>query len=393
MGKTILILGGGWGGLSVAHRLRGYLGQEHRIVIIEKSDKFSLGPSNLWVMTGDRKYPEDVERSMLKLLRKDIECLHGEVTGIETETKKVHTSVGTLTGDYLVIALGSELYPESLPGFVENAYNLYDLSSVVRLHESLQQFTGGKIIVFCSSTPFRCPPAPYEAALLIESLFRNRGLKDKTEVHIYTPEKQPMPVGGPKIGAMLRRMIENRGIKYHPEHKIIRIDGTLRKIFFQDGIDAKYDLLIGVPPHHAPRIVVEAGLTDSTGYIPTHPQTMRILDDVETLETKLPGIYVLGDIAAITLLNSMLLPKAGVFAEEQASVIAGNIAALIRGEESSKVFDGKGICYIETGDGMASTGSGEFYAYPEPRILIESPSKEGHKAKEELEKLLTTWFA
>lgn len=393
MGKTILILGGGWGGLAVAHRLRGEIGQEHRIIVIEKNDNFSLGASYLWVMTGDRKYPGDVERSMSKLLRKDIEWMQAEVTSIETETKTVHTSKGTISGDYLVIALGSELYPAGVPGFSENAYNFYDLSGAVRLNEKLQQFAGGKIIIFVSSTPFRCPPAPYEAALLIESLFRNRGLKDKTEVHIYTPEKQPMPVAGTKIGEMLRQMIETRGIKYHPEHKVIRIDGTLRKIFFHEGIDAEYDLLIGVPPHRVPRVVVEAGLTDSTGYIPTHPQTMRILADVESLETKLPGVYVLGDVAAVTLLNSMKLPKAGVFAEEQASIVAGDIAASIRGEESNKVFDGKGICYIETGDGMASTGSGEFYAYPEPRILIEPPSKEGHRAKEELEKPLTTWFA
>jgi sulfide:quinone oxidoreductase len=88
----------------------------------------------------------------------------------------------------------------------------------------------------------------------------------------------------------------------------------------------------------------------------------------------------------------MPMPKAGIFAEEQASIVADNIAADIRGEEQKAVFDGKGVCYIEVGDGMAATGSGRFYAYPEPQITIDAPSAEGHKAKEELEKVLGTWF-
>ena len=201
-----------------------------------------------------------------------------------------------------------------------------------------------------------------------------------------------MPVAGPEIGNMLRNMIEGRNIKYYPEHKVERIDGASRKILFQGGKEAGYDLLIGVPLHRAPRVVVEAGLTNSTGYIPTHPQTMRVIANAEELETRLPGVYVLGDITTILLLNLKLLPKAGVFAEEQASTVANNIAAEIRGEEPNMVFDGKGICYIETGDGMAAAGSGEFYAYPAPRISIDLPSAEGHRAKEEFEKLLRTWF-
>src|SRR3989339_1731764 len=112
MGKAVLVLGGGWGGLAVAYRLRGWLGPEHRIVVIEKNTKFSLGPVNLWVMTGERKYPDDVERPLSALARKDIEWLHAEVISIDPENKKVGTSAGIISGDYLVIALGSESYPE-----------------------------------------------------------------------------------------------------------------------------------------------------------------------------------------------------------------------------------------------------------------------------------------
>jgi sulfide:quinone oxidoreductase len=240
--------------------------------------------------------------------------------------------------------------------------------------------------------PFRCPLAPCEAALSLEALFRDRGLKDRTEIHLYTPEGQPMPAGGPKIGAQLRQMLEERGITYHPKHKVLRIDGNSQKILFEDGSSAEYDLLIGVPPHRAPRVVVDAGLTDPSGYIPTHPQTLNILADVETLETKLPGIYAMGDITSITLLNMMKLAKAGVFAEEQASIVAANIAASIHGVKADHAYNGKAICYLETGDDMAAVIPGEYYAYPEPRVSIEAPSGEGHRAKEEFEKPLTTWF-
>ncbi|MFA4844626.1 MAG: FAD/NAD(P)-binding oxidoreductase [Candidatus Margulisiibacteriota bacterium] len=392
MGKTILVLGGGWGGLAVAFRLRGQLGPEHRVVVIEKNDKFSLGPVNLWVMTGDRKYPDDVERPLSALARQDIEWLQAEVTRIDPENKTVHTSAGTLTGDYLVIALGAESYPEGVPGFAPHAHNLFDAAGAARLHDALQQFNGGKIVIFVSNTPFRCPPAPYEAALLIESMMRQRGLGEKTEIHLYTPESQPMPVAGPEIGAMLRQMVEGRGIKYHPNEKVMRIDGASKKIVFEGDKESNYDLLIGVPPHRAPRVIVEAGLTDSSGYIPTHPQNLRVLADVEELETRLPGVFVIGDSASIMLLNLKPLPKAGVFAEEQAAAVASNIASDIRGEAPRAVFDGKGVCYIEAGDGMAAEGSGNFYAYPVPRISINPPSVAGHKAKEEFEKLLKTWF-
>lgn len=149
--------------------------------------------------------------------------------------------------------------------------------------------------------------------------------------------------------------------------------------------ESNYDLLIGVPPHRAPQVIVD--------YIPTHPQNLRVLANVEELETRLPGVFVIGDSASIMLFNLKPLPKAGVFAEEQAAAVANNIVSEIRGEEPRAIFDGKGVCYIEAGDGMAAEGSGLFYSYPAPRISINPPSVEGHKAKEEFEKLLTTWFA
>ena len=156
--------------------------------------------------------------------------------------------------------------------------------------------------------------------------------------------------------------------------------------------EAPYDLLIGVPPHRAPSIVTDAGLTDATGYVPVHPQTMEILSDPDSLETRLPNVFALGDVASIRLLNGMLLPKAGVFAEGQAQVVAAAVAAGIEGGPPAPAFDGHGFCYVEVGDDQAAYGSGDFYAYPGPRVRLEEPTAEARLAKEEYEQLLEAWF-
>jgi sulfide:quinone oxidoreductase len=186
-------------------------------------------------------------------------------------------------------------------------------------------------------------------------------------------------------------MLAERRIDFHPQHTVSRVDGESRTVHFDQDV-VPFDLLIAVPPHRAPRVVTEAGLTDATGYVPVHPQTLELLADAETLETRYPGTVAIGDIAAIRLMNAMLLPKAGVFVEAQARVVAENIAAQIAGREPRARFDGRGFCYLEVGDGMAAYAAGDFYAYPAPRIVMEQPSVEHKRAKEEFERVLDTWF-
>jgi len=390
-GKTVLILGGGWGGIAAAHTLRGLLPPEHRVVVIERRDTFSLCMSNLWIMTGDRKNPAEIERPMSRLAREGIEWVRGEVRRIEPESKVVHTDSQTLEGDYLLIALGAESVPREVPGLVEAAHNLYARPGVVALRQAIEEFGGGKVAVLISRTPFRCPAAPYEAAFLLDSAFRKRGIRERVEMAIYTPERQPMPVAGPSMGEALRQMLAERNINYFPEHTLSSIDPTSRRILF-DGREAPYDLLVGVPPHRAPRVVAEAALIDSTGYIPVHPQTLQVLSDPETLQTRYPGVFAIGDITSIRLLNGMLLPKAGAFAEEEGRVAARNIAAEIVNGQERVNYDGRGFCYVEVGEGMAAYASGNFYAYPGPRLYLESPSTRYRQEKEEMERVLDTWF-
>lgn len=388
-GTTTLILGGGWGGLTAAHHLRGLLTSEHRVVVIERSSKFSLGVSNLKLMTGERQSVQGIQRDMAKLKRPGIEWLHAEAREIDPDARTVTTDTGTLTGDYLVLAMGAELAPGLTPGFEEAALNVYEAEGAAAIHDRLVQLKGGKIAVLVAGTPFRCPAAPYEAAMLLEAWTREHGIRDRVEVDLFTPESIPMAVAGPAVGEALCSFMDDRGISYHFNQSVTRIDAATRTMRF-GADDVSYDLLVGIPQHRAPTPL--AGLLDSSGYVPVHPQTFRLLSDLDTLEVGYPGVYAIGDVAAVRLLNGMLLPKAGVFAEGEAQVVTASIAAEINGEPKTRGYDGHGFCYVDVGDGLAAEGTGDFYAYPGPRVRIQLPTSEGRRAKNEYEDLLDTWF-
>ncbi len=374
-----------------AHHLRGLLPAEHRIIVVERNDTFAMCVSYMWLMTGERRDLGQVRRKMENLKRPGIEWVHAEATRLDPDGRTVDTDAGRLSGDYVVIALGAELTPEAVPGFSEAAHNLYDGEGAAELGRLLDGFEGGRIVVLVAGAPFRCPAAPYEAAMLVEALARKRGIRDRVELSLYTPEPRPMAVAGPAVGEELEGMLSQRGIGYHPQQTVTNIDADSGTLHFDDRA-VPFDILIGVPPHRAPTLVTDAGLIDASGYVPVHPQTLEILADPDNLETQYPNVFAIGDVTAIRLLNSMLLPKAGVFAEAQAQVVAATIAADIQGEPLPALYDGYGSCYVEVGDGLAAYGSGDFYAYPGPRVRLEPPTPEARRAKGEYEQLLDAWF-
>jgi sulfide:quinone oxidoreductase len=376
-GKTIVILGGGFGGLIAAQQLRRLLPPEHRIVVVERQTTFSLCAFNMRFIAGEIKDQKEVERALSGLASKGIEWMQGEVLELDPVVRRVSTSAGTLEGDYLIIALGAEKNGGGVPGFTESAFNLYDASEALLIHKSLQELDAGRAIVLISRSPFSCPAGPYEAAFIMESVLRSKGNRQQVEVAVYTPEVKPMGGAGPETGDALISMLNERDIKFNPQQKVQRIEKEDRKIIFEGG-ETSFDLLVGIPPHAAPKVVREAGLTDETGWIPV---------DIGTLETQYSCVYALGDITSIKQPNptALFLPKAGVFADEQSRVVAANIAAEIRGEDKSKRLDGKGFCYIEVGEGLAAYGSGNFYGYPGPIVYLEPPSEKFHKERKKLE--------
>lgn len=374
--KTILILGGGLGGIRVAGVLRQLCAREHHVVLIERSAVFCLCMANLWLMTGERQRPEESQRELSRLARHGIEWVQAEIEDIDPVAKTVSTSVGTLAADYLVIALGAQRHPEAVPGFVEAALDLYQASGALRIRQALEDFTGGRIVVLVTRTPFSCPSAPYEAAFLVDSVLRRRGVRERCEIAIYTPEDLPMPVAGAEVGKELVRMLQKRGIEFHAEQIVMRVDPAAHNIRFELE-DATFDLLLGVAPHRAPAVLRTARLTDASGWVPV---------DASTLQTRYAGVYAIGDATAIRLPVGMYLPKAGVFADEQGRVVAENLAAEIAGKAGSSRFNGHGFCYIEVGNDMAAYGAGNFYAIPAPTITLEAPSIAYGAQKHELER-------
>jgi sulfide:quinone oxidoreductase len=376
-GKTILILGGGVGGLTAASELRRLLPGEHRIVLVEKNPQHAFAPSFLWLMTGDRQQ-EQITRDVHQLVKPGIDLVLAEAQAIDLANRTVTTSALTLNYDYLIIALGAELAPEAIPGLAESAHTYYTFDGALKLHDALKSSPGGKVAVVVSALPYKCPGAPHEGAMLIADFFRKRGLNQKVEVHLFTPEPQPMPVAGPALGDAVKQMLSNNGVAFHALHKLTRVDADARELYF-DGKDAfQYDMLVAIPPHRGSKVAREAGLTNEAGWIPVN----RL-----TLQTQSEGVYALGDATAISIPGRwkpevpLLLPKAGVFAYDQAKVVAQRIATEIAGGGKSSEFPGIGYCMLEAGESKAGFAFGDFFAEPSPQIELRKIGKTWHLGK------------
>ena len=383
MGKTILILGGGIGGVVTASLLRKRLPREHRVVLVERESQHLFSPSLLWLMVG-RRTPAQISRPIAGLARRGIELVHGEIERIDPKTRSVRVSGREIAADYMVIALGAELAPETIPGLSEAGHNFYTLAGAQSLDAARAQLSQGQLVVLVSGMPFKCPAAPYEGAMLLADDLHRRGVRERVTVDLYTPEPGPMPVAGPQVSAQVRQMVESKGIRYHPEHAVAKVDPVARLVHFANGKQVPFDLLAYVPPHRAPKVVRESGLTGESGWIPANRGT---------LETKFPGVYAIGDVTGIPLAIGKPLPKAGVFAHGEAEVVAHNIVHAITGEGEPRSYLGHGECFVEIGDGRAGFGAGNFFAEPAPQVRLRPPSRWLHLAKVLYEKYwLYRWF-
>ena len=380
MTHTTVVLGGGVGGTVAASELRRQLPAENRVVLIEREGTHRFAASYLWVLVGQRR-PEQVERPMAGLKAPGVEFVQASVQAIHLDDKEVATSQGPYPYDSLIVSLGAEFDAASVPGLADAGETFYTLEGAQRLRDRLATFEGNRIAILVAATPFKCPAAPYEAAFLIDALMRRRG--KQVAIDVYTPEKLPMPVAGPKVGNALVEMLRSRRIGFHPEHKVASVEPDQRLVHFANDATASYDLLAYVP-HRAPAVVREAGLTDASGWVPV---------DAHTLAAKAKDVYVLGDVAAVRLPSGLMLPKAGVFAHGEAQVVARNIASRVKGEQAQARFDGHGACWIETGDGRAAYGKGDFFAQPTPQIALHPPARRWHWGKVGFEKYwMWKWY-
>ncbi len=369
--QTILILGGGVGGITVANSLRAKLASEHRIILVDRKTEHVFSPSLLWVMVGKRR-PSQITRELHRLVRPGVEIVVAMAQDINVDARSVKTSNGDLSFDYLVVALGADLAPEVLPGFRESARTPYDLDGSEEIWKVLQHFSGGRVTVFVHSAPYKCPAAPYEIALLLDDYLRKQGRRNLCELDVYTPEALPMGVAGPEMGQAVVSMLKAKEVSFHPEVKLTRIDSERTELLFDNHESVPSDLLVGVPPHRPPVVVKESALSNDAGWIPV---------DRRSLQTRYQNIYAIGDVTAVSLANGKPLPKAGVFAEGEGQTVARRIADEIEHGGTQENYDGLGFCWIETGGGSAGFASGDFYAEPDPNVSLPRSGRVWHWGK------------
>jgi sulfide:quinone oxidoreductase len=378
-----VILGGGTGGLVAASELRRRAPAAHRLVLVERSAEHTYQPSLLWQMVGERRQ-EQFRRPLSRLERKGIEFRQAEVEELDLDNKVVRTSTGDLGYDTLVVSLGAQLVPETVPGFEQMAYNLYTAEGCAQIHAALENMKAGVIGIVITAMPFKCPAAPYEAAFLAESFVRRKGVRRDVEIHLFTPEHAPMPVAPAAIGDSIADMLAARGIQYHPLFTFKELRPETSELVASDGHSQKVDLLIAIPPHQAPDVVRSSPLLGVSGFVHA---------DARTLQTEHAEVYAIGDVATVRLPNDKSLPKAGVFAHSEAKVVAEQIADKLEGRVSDAAFDGKGYCWLELGDGRAGFAGGDFYSEPEPRLQLRRPGRPLHWGKVAFEKWwLHHWF-
>lgn len=382
-GRTVIVLGGGVGGVVAASDLRRLLPGEDRVILVERTGRHVFWPSLLWLMTGTRK-EQDVSRDLGALRVQGIDVQVGEVTEIDPARRTVRVGTETLACDALVISLGAELVPERIPGLAEAGHNFYSVEGAASLQSALQGLRAGRVVVLVAGVPFKCPAAPYEAAMLIDHYLRKRRVRDKVDVALYAAEPAPMGVAGPEVSQGVQALVAERGIPYHPNEQIENVDPLNRKLRFASGMEVPFDVLAVVPPHAPPIVVQEAGLTGPSGWVEVNRETM---------ETSFPDVFAIGDVTGIPLSLGKPLPKAGVFAHGQAEAVAKTIAARWLGKGEEARFSGHGECFVEMGAGIAGFARGNFYAEPVPEVRLYRSGRHWHLAKVAFEKnWWHTWF-
>ncbi|HEY3246683.1 MAG TPA: FAD/NAD(P)-binding oxidoreductase [bacterium] len=381
-GKRIVILGGGFGGVTAARELRRLLGADHTITLIDRRTEFFMGLRKLWVLAG-RGTRVDGERRLDLLRGQGIGVSQAIVTEIDGTARRVRTTSGEYPFDYLVVALGAEPRPDLVPGFSSAVFNLYDPADVERAAPEIAAFRGGVIAVGILGVPYKCPPAPYEAAMLLDDEFRRREMRPRVLLQTFSPQPMSLPVVGAAGCAQVEGFLVSRLISFQANRKTVRLDG--RTAHFDDGTSLTPDLFIAVPPHRPPAVVADSGLAGPGPWVTVDPAT---------LQTRVEGIYAVGDVVEITLANGMPLPKAGILAEEQAKVAAAQIAAEVTGASRPLPYDGRGYCFIEVGNEQAAMVVGEFLARPAPQVDVAPPTHEAYAQKLEFEQSrLREWFS
>lgn len=380
----VLVLGAGFGGVPAALALDAHLPDGDEVVLADRRAEFCFGLTKLWAMDLDRR---PVWRPLGALQADRVDLRVGTVEAIEPASPdegrgEVVVDGDPLAYDRLVVALGAAPDPGGVPGF-RHVPDVYRPAGAARFARELRGIDEGRVLVFVSGLPFPCPPAPYEAALLADRILRDRGVRGEVEVAVTSPEPRPLPVVPETCSAELVSLLGKRDVEMEYGRVPERVDAD-GAVTYEDGGTREPDAVAGVPPYRAPDVVAGSPLAGPEGWIPVDPHTF---------ETEHPGVWAVGDVAAVETPSGTPLPKAGVFAEAAAVAVARSICRQRGADVEARPFPGEGRCYLEVGGGEAAAVAGDFYAEPEPEVALEAPSAEALEAKRAfVDERLEAWF-
>ncbi|MCF8242117.1 MAG: NAD(P)/FAD-dependent oxidoreductase [Melioribacteraceae bacterium] len=381
-GKNIVILGGGIGGIVAANELRKKLPKNIKITLIEKNSTHSFAASYLWLMVDQRK-ADKITAPLNTLVSEGVDIIYEEAKSIDISSKLIQTENQKIDYDYLIIAAGAKLESKFLNMLDQDIHNFFTFEGARKLRDKLNQIESGEIVLLIEAMPYKCPGAPYEAAMLIADHIAKRGFNESVKVSLYTPEPQPLPVAGPELGNSVSQILESKNVRLYTDHQLTEVSERDKRIIFQNGAEQKYDLLIVVPKHVPPEVIGNSGLADESNWVPV---------DKNSLRTNAENVYAIGDVTSITIPGKwkpgkpMKLPKAGVFAHSQALTVSDIIASEILGKESKEIFCGDGFCMLEAGEDLAGFAYGDFFGEPNPKVKMKKLGKLWHLGKVLFEK-------
>ena len=342
----MLVLGAGFGGLELSTRLSEELGAEVDVTLIDRADAFVFGFSKLDLMFGERT-ADSVRLRYDDITTPHVRFRQETITAIYPKARRVVTDLDRYDADVLVVALGADYDFAATPGLAEAGNEFYTVGGAETLRGLIPSFQTGTAIVGVCGAPFKCPPAPSEAALLLDEHLRGRGVRDDVRIQVVMPFGVPIPPSPDTSAAILAAFAE-RGIEFISDHVVASLDAATNEAVLDDGSRLPYDLFLGIPVHRAP-VVVEASDMTEGGWIAVDPGT---------LATRFPGVYAVGDVTSVGT------PKAGMFAEGAARVVADQLIARIRGAVEPPGYDGKGACYIEFGGDEVARVDVDFFSTP-----------------------------
>lgn len=375
MTPKVVVLGAGFGGLELTAMLSDAFGDELDLTLIDRSEHFVFGFSKLDIMFG-RETPEAVRLAYRNIVKPGVRFRQEAVTAIDPVTRQVTTERGDYQADVLVIALGAEYDVGATPGLAEGGNEFYSVAGAERLREAFPTFSTGHAIVGVTSTPFKCPPAPSEAALLLHDYLTKHGVRDACKISLVMPFGVPVPPSPAASRALLAAFAE-RDITFVPDRLVRAIDPSRRVAVLDDGSELAFDLFLGIPKHRVPSVVEASGMT-ADGWIPV---------DARNLKTRFPGVYAIGDVTSVGT------PKAGVFAEGAARVVAASLIAELQGKEGPSAYTGAGACYVEFGASRAGRVDVDFLSGPSPTGSFLDPSADLVAEKEQFgESRRRRWF-